>query len=130
MLFLLPILSLPALSLEFGRPRVWWILAGVGLAFSIWLQVEVNSSDFWFFYQIEQPLDKMMDKELAQYFYDHHEGIIIRDLSSHRNDLDDSFLMRHLRDRIPPPNVERYRKVLIQYLDFTNLYWWTSRDEP
>jgi hypothetical protein len=129
-LFLLPILSLPALSLEFGRPRVWWIIAGAGLAFSIWLQVEVNSCDFWFFYQIQQPLDKMMDKEIAQYFYDHPEGIIIRDLSSHRNDLDDSFLIRHLRDRIPPQNVERYRKVLIQYLDFTNLYWWESRDGP
>ncbi|HUB25119.1 MAG TPA: hypothetical protein VL992_06790 [Tepidisphaeraceae bacterium] len=123
MLFLLPIVSLPALTVDFGRARVWGFVAAAGLLFSLWLQIEVNRVDFWFFYQVQQPLDRLMDKETAQYFYDHQEGIIIHDLESHRRDLDGAFLFRHLRGQLPPERMEQYRDRVIRELDFSNFYW-------
>jgi len=126
MLFLLPILSLPALCLEWKKQYGWWMIALAGLLFSLALQFEVNSADFWFFYQVQQPLDKQMDKEMAQYFFDHHEGIIIHDLSSHRNDLDDSLLFRILSTRLSPDELARYRELVSRELKDTNYYWWTK----
>jgi hypothetical protein len=123
MLFLLPLLSLPALTVDFASWRVWRLVAVVGLLFSLWLQIEVNRKDFWFFYQVQQPLDRLMDKETAQYFYDHHEGIIVYDLDSHRENLDDAYLFRHLRGQLPPAQLAQYRDLVNRELDFSNFYW-------
>jgi hypothetical protein len=120
LLFLLPILALPAIN-SAGSWR--WAVAGV-LLFSVWLQFEVITSEFWFFYRVQQPLDGLMDKETAQYFYDHPEGIIIHDLGWHG---DHSMLMTHLSEQLKPDQMAAYRRIVDQTLHNTNLYWWPPR---
>jgi hypothetical protein len=94
------------------------------LLFSLWLQFEVILSEFWFFYRVQQPLDGLMDKEIAQYFYDHPEGIIIHDLSVNG---DRSPLLTHLSGKLTADQVAAYRRIVNGALNDTNLYWWTPR---
>jgi hypothetical protein len=129
MLFLLPMLSLPALgfakdTVGIGR-RLALAAAACGLAFSFWLQLEVNTSEFWCWYQIQDPLQNKMDRDVAEYFYDHPEGVVLHDLSSHRNDLDDTMLFRRLKDRFTAAELENYRNLVQAHLAPVNLFWFS-----
>jgi hypothetical protein len=93
------------------------------------LQLRVITIDPWFFYLIEQPLEGRMNKEIAEYLLDTHEAILYQDLNSRREDLDSSFLFIELRERvrINPSQMEVYRRIVLDALDDTDLYWWPPK---
>jgi hypothetical protein len=137
MLFLLPIAALPALCFAdrlIGMPRSAAACAAGALAigvlgYSCWLQFEVNRTTFFFSYLAEIPLEGHMDAEVAEYFLDRNEAILILDLSRHRQDLDQTTLFQELRAQklLTPMEIESYRQTLLGLLDRGNLYWWPSR---
>jgi hypothetical protein len=128
MLFLLPILALPALNIAAATSscRAWLPLSLTAalLCFSLWLQFEVNRADFWFLYYLQQPLQGRMNSDLSEYIYDHHEGIIFHDLWSHRQDMDHSEFFTNLKDVLTPQDLTAYRQRASQIIARTNFYWW------
>jgi hypothetical protein len=89
----------------------------------------VNRTTFFFSYLAEIPLEGHMDAEVAEYFLDRNEAILILDLSRHRQDLDQTTLFQELRAQklLTPMEIESYRQTLLGLLDRGNLYWWPSR---
>jgi hypothetical protein len=139
MTFILPTLGLPCLYMaeDWCARRsgaVWLAIVAVmgGIVISTYMQFVVIRNGFWCFYEIEHPLDNRMDRDLAEYLLDNHESMIIRDLESHRDNLDDTQLFHIIvRDSsLTPQQLVLYRKMIADNLDSTNLYWWPPRPMP
>jgi hypothetical protein len=132
MLFVLPLAALPSVhGMEELGGRRWrrrWRMAGVGLVLgvSVWMQWVVNRSDVWFFYEIQHPLDGRMDRDIAEYLFDRPEAVLIGDLERGRDDLDDTQLFKLIRrdNRLTDEQMVMYRKMVMDAVDTTNLYWW------
>jgi len=128
MLFILPILALPSLYVFEGLNVRTRRAAGAALllGISIWMQCMVNRADFWFFYKVEHPLDGRMDRDIAEYLFDRPEAILLQDMAGHRQNLDDTFLFRQIirENRLTPEQLVLYRRMVLDALDNTNLYWW------
>jgi hypothetical protein len=139
MLFILPMAALP--SLAFGEALVarfparaaWLSLAGVAgvLGVSLWLQFQVISSPFFFVYEVQALLDKHMDRDVAEYLFERPEGLIYRELSSGRDDLDHTRLFQLIEEQslLTPVQLEEFRGRLRDLLAKPNLYWWQGQTE-
>jgi len=134
MLFILPIAALPALEwmrMLFDRRRSTWgwltpaLIAGL-LGFSVWIQFETSEAPFFFFYEIESPLQGHMDMDLAEYFYDRPEALLWHDLQEHRDDLDQTMLFQRLSTQhlMTDAELSEYRRRLIAELERRNFRWW------
>lgn len=128
LLFLLPVLSLPALVLAEQaldrrtewRMRLGLVLAAAGLLYSAYLQVQVNRLPFFTYYHVRTTGNS---SELVSYFYDRHLGTISDDLIRHRANIDELPYFAEFKRAAPPEIVAEYREELAKILSRTNLYW-------
>lgn len=128
LLFILPVLSLPAMVFaddliarwKTWRARWWALAAAVCLAYSGFLQMQVNRLPFSAYYYVRTIGNS---PELVAYFYDHHVGVIAADLLRHRTNVDALPYFEHLRRVAPPDYTEEYRLRVVGVLARANLYW-------
>ena len=88
LLFLVPVLSLPALVFADALidrwrtrySRAWAVAAIVCLAYSAYLQVQVNRLGFWIYYDARSALEVAYSGAAADWFRDRHVGAVCADL--------------------------------------------------
>jgi len=128
LLFMLPVLSLPAMEFAESlierwhtwRARLWALVAAVGLVYSGYLQVQVNRLPFFAYYDLRTVGNS---PELVSYFYDHHIGVIASDWLRHRTNFEALPYFKDLLQVAPPEYLAEYRLRLAYMLGRTNLYW-------
>jgi len=135
LVFIAPVLSMPFLLLidwiiDCIRDR-WdarWIalVAAGALAYSGFLQFQVNRLDFYFLYKVIAPIHLSIDPDINRYFYDHNSAILYWDFIRHRDDLDAHFLFERMKDSGDPQSIQKYRQYVKNMLDHENLYWWSE----
>lgn len=131
LMFILPVLSLPALlaadalldRMPDRRAGVLGALALVGLAYSAYLQVQVNRLPFWIYYDARVALDAGYSETVADYFRDRHVGTICADLIRHRDDLTKLPYFPELKRRVAPEAAELYLRELGAMVRRGNWYW-------
>jgi len=128
LLFILPVLSLPAIVFaevlaerwHTWRARGWALVAAACLAYSGYLQMQVNRLPFSAYYYVRTI---GISPELVAYFYDHHVGVIAADLLRHRTNVEALPYFDALRRVAPPEYMAEYRLNLARVLSRPNLYW-------
>jgi hypothetical protein len=128
---MLPMLSLPFLSfaddvldhIGTWRARAWAAAAIACLAWSGFLQVQVNRLPFWAYYKAREAMFASPSLESVDYFLNRHTGLIADDLIRHRYDLDALPYFAEMKRFAPPEFVEQYRRDLAAILERGNLYW-------
>ncbi|HTG96327.1 MAG TPA: hypothetical protein VL982_02645 [Burkholderiales bacterium] len=134
-LFALPVLSLPAVllaervveRLPSWRARAWTAAALVVLAYSAYLQVQVNRLGFWMYYEARWALENAYTDTAAEYFRDHHAGIVCADLLHHRDNLRELPYFAEFRRKVTPEIADGYVRELGRMIDRGNWYWKRSR---
>ena len=128
---MLPVLSLPFLVAAdevIDRLRSWRARAGAAtaialLAYSGYLQVQMARAPFWAYYEARVALDVARSTESIEYFYYHHDALIVDDLLRHRRNLDALPFFADLKRSAAPAFVEEYRRVIGGMLERDNLFW-------
>ena len=130
-MFALPVLSLPAVlvadwvldRLPAWRARAVAAVAIAVLAYSTYLQVQVNRLGFWMYYEARWALENAYTDTAAEYFRDHHVGVISADLLNHRDDLRGLPYFAEFRRKVSPEVAEGYVRELRKMIDRGNWYW-------
>jgi len=128
LLFILPIVSLPFLTLadrlidksHTWRARAVGLAVVLSLAYSAHLQVQVNRLPFFMYYNARGGVSS---PESIEYFYEHHVGVIADDLLRHRDNLDALPFFPDLKRLRPPEYVAYYRAIMAGLIARGNLYW-------
>jgi hypothetical protein len=131
LLFALPVLSLPAVllanhvieRLPAWRARAWTVAALVVLAYSAYLQVQVNRLGFWMYYEARWALENAYTDTAAEYFRDHHVGIVCADLLEHRDNLRALPYFAEFRQKVGPQVADGYVRELGKMIERGNWYW-------
>ena len=127
LLFLVPVLSLTALpfldSLIDKRARVWPAVIALCLAYSAYLQIQVNRLGFWTYYEARSALDVAYTDAAADWFRDRHVGVVSADLLRHRQDLTALPWFAEWRRRVPPEVAQQYVRELGRIIERGNWYW-------
>lgn len=131
LVFALPVLSLPAIlfaervlaALPAWRARAWAGVAAVMLAYSAYLQVQVNRLGFWIYYEARWALENAHTDTAAEYFRDRHVGRLCADLLRHRDDLRRLPYFAEFRQKVGPQVAEGYVSELGKMIDRGNWYW-------
>jgi len=131
LLFMVPILSLPALPLvdaiieRIGtwRARAWAAATLACLAYSAYLQVQVNRLSFWAYYDARSVLEVAYSDSAADWFRDRHVGVICADLIRYRSDLTALPWFPEFRRKVSPQIAEQYVRELGRLIDRGNWYW-------
>jgi hypothetical protein len=131
LLFLVPVLSLPAIvfvdSLIQARARAWAAAIVVCLAYSTYLQIQVNRLGFWTYYEARSALDVAYTDTAADWFRDRHVGVVSADLLRHRKDLTALPWFAEWRRKVPAEVAQGYVRALGEVMDRGNWYWSTPR---
>jgi hypothetical protein len=130
-LFLMPVFCVPAITAVeswLAEPkrlasRLGLALAAVVLAYSVFLQEQVNRHTFMAYYQLRDPLAPHMTQLTAWYFDGSHYGRVNWDLSRAQGDMDRFEFWAQLKKIYPPENLEGYRQHVQRVLEKTNYYW-------
>jgi hypothetical protein len=123
LIFVLPIMGMPAL-LVFERWKRLTVAAAILILLpSLLAQLEVNRADFWLFYRLYTPIQPVADGDIAAYFYGRPEAVLYYQMESHRDDLDETFVFQRLSRKITPRSLANYRKLAKEVMDDRNLYW-------
>ena len=136
LLFVLPVLSLPALLFADAlidewhawRSRACAAAAIAGLAYFAYLQVQVNRLDFWIYYEARVALEAGYSEPAADYFRDRHIGHICADLIRHRQDLRALPYFPDLKRKVSAEDAERYVRELGRLIERGNWYWSLPRE--
>ena len=136
LLFILPVLSLPALLFAEAlieqwhswRARAFAAAAIAGLAYFAYLQVQVNRLDFWIYYDARVALQAGYSEIAADYFRDRHIGHICADLIRHRHDLRALPFFPDLKRKVSAEDAERYVRELGKLIERGNWYWSLPRE--
>jgi hypothetical protein len=128
---LLPFLSLPFLafadevldSIATWRARALAAAALACLAYSGYLQVQVNRLPFWTYYNAREALFGARSLDSVEYFLNRHTALIAEDLMRHRYDLDALPYFADMKQNAPPDFVADYRRNFGALLERGNLYW-------
>jgi hypothetical protein len=136
LLFVLPVLSLPAVvfadsileRMRMWRARAWAAAAVACLAYSAYLQVQVNRLPFWIYYEARSALEIAYTDAAAEWFRDRHVGAICADLLRHRDDLTALPWFAEFRQKVPPEVSQQYVTGLGQLIDRGNWYWSLPRE--
>jgi hypothetical protein len=136
LLFLVPVLSLPAalfLDEIIDRFRTWraraWAAGIVAcLAYSTYLQVQVNRLGFWTYYEARSALELAYSDTAADWFRDRHVGVISADLLRHRDNLAALPWFAEFRRKVSPALAEQYVRELGRVIDRGNWYWSLPRE--
>jgi hypothetical protein len=136
MLFVLPILSMPMILWMDDLRENWrargsqaiGALAGVVLLYSMYLQYQVNRSDFFLLYDVMLPVaDHAADVDVARYCLQRHAGVVDDALLRHLDDLEDFYPVHQLEA------IGTAREFVLFYEDhlrsngrFVNFYWYTG----
>lgn len=131
LLFLVPVLSLAALPLIDGlidrfqtlRAQAWAAAIAVCLAYSTYLQVQVNRLPFWTYYEARSALQVAYSDAAAEWFRDRHVGVISAELVRHRGDLAALPWFPEFRRRVGPEVARQYARELGRLIDRGNWYW-------
>ena len=134
LLFILPIVSLPFLTLSdrlidtlhTWRARAVGLALLLSLAYSAHLQVQVNRLPFFMYYNARGGVSS---PESIEYFYEHHVGVIAEDFIRHRDNLDALPFFSDLKRLRPPEYVAYYRAVMAGLIARGNLYWTLPPEE-
>jgi hypothetical protein len=134
---MLPLLSLPFLTFaddvldRIGTwpARAWAAAALATLAYSGYLQVQVNRLPFWTYYNAWGALYGSRSLDTVDYFLNRHTALIADDLVRHRYDLDGLPFFAEMKRTAPPEFVEQYRRNFGAMLDRGNLYWTLPPDQ-
>lgn len=136
LLFVLPVLSLPAVlfvdsiieNIGRWRARAWAAAAIACLAYSAYLQVQVNRLGFWIYYEARSALEVAYSDAAADWFRDRHVGAICADLLRYRRDLTALPWFPEFRRKVSPQIAEQYVRELGQLIDRGNSYWSLPRE--
>jgi hypothetical protein len=136
LLFIAPVLSLPAIvffdqiveAIQTWRARAWAAAALACLAYSAYLQVQVNRVGFWLYYEARGALEAGYSDIGAAWFRDRHVGVVCGDLIRHRHDLASLPWFPEFRRKVSPPLAEDYVRELGRMIDRGNWYWGLPRD--
>jgi hypothetical protein len=128
---MLPVLSLPFLTfaddvldrIGTWRARAWGAAALACLAYSCYLQVQVNLLPFWIYYNAREALFVSRSLTAIDYFLNRHTALIAEDLVRHRYDLDALPYFAEMKQYAPPEFVAEYRRNFGAMLQRGNLYW-------
>jgi hypothetical protein len=128
---MLPLLSLPFLTFaddvldHIGTwgARAWATAAIATLAYSGYLQVQMNRLPFWTYYNAREALFVLRSLESVDYFQYRHTALIADDLVRHRYNFDDLPYVAELKRVATPEWFERYRTVVGGMAERGNLYW-------
>jgi hypothetical protein len=128
---MLPVLSLPFLafaddvleSIGTWRARAWGAAALATIAYSGYLQVQVNRLPFWTYYNAREALFAARSLDSVDYFLNRHTGLIAEDLMRHRYNLDALPYFADMKQNAPPDFVADYRRNFSAMLQRGNLYW-------
>ena len=131
LLFMIPVLCVPALgfidslieNLEAWRARAWAGAIAACLAYSVFLQVQVNRLGFWTYYEARSALDLAHTDAAAEWFRDRHVGVVSADLLRHRGDLAALPWFAEWRRRVPAEVSQQYVRELGRVIDRGNWYW-------
>ena len=132
-LFYLPMLSLPALAwfeADWSAVAVWrrrLIMGTCGwlLAYSAFLQVQVNRFPFFAYYQATNPLSQQMPLPMAAYFLGHQYGFINWDLSDPALKYRELEWWQKFVESHPPAAVRQYEADLSQVYARENWFWFS-----
>jgi hypothetical protein len=136
LLFVLPVLSLPAVvfadsiieRLGTWRARAWAAATLACLAYSAYLQVQVNRLAFWTYYEARAVLEVAYSDSAADWFRDRHVGVVCADLIRYRRDLTALPWFPEFRRKVSPQLAEQYVRELGRLIDRGNWYWSVPRD--
>ncbi|HEV3009818.1 MAG TPA: hypothetical protein VGX52_12345 [Burkholderiales bacterium] len=136
LLFMVPVLSLPAIvfadaiidSIRTWRARAWAAAALACLAYSAYLQVQVNRLGFWTYYEARSVLEVAYSDSAADWFRDRHVGVVCADLLRHRRDLTALPWFPEFRRKVSPQIAEQYVRELGRIIDRGNWYWSVPRE--
>jgi hypothetical protein len=127
LLFLVPVLSLPAIvfadALIDRRARLWPAAIALCLAYSTYLQVQVNRLGFWTYYEARSALYLAYTDAAGDWFRDRHVGAISADLLRHRADLSALPWFPEWRSRVPAEVAQGYARELRVIIERGNWYW-------
>jgi hypothetical protein len=129
LLFVLPVLSLPAITFVEGlRARAWAAGIVLALAYSFYLQVQVNRLGFWTYYEARAALEAGYSDLGAEWFRDRHVGVVSADLIRHRHDLAALPWFAEFRRKAGAQAAEHYARELGRLIDRGNWYWSLPRE--
>lgn len=128
---MLPVLSLPFLAfaddlldrIGAWRARAWAAAAIAALAYSAYLQVQVNLLPFWIYYNAREALFVSRSLVSIDYFLNRHTALIAEDLVRHRHDVEGLPYFAEMKLYAPPEFVADYRRNFGAMLERGNLYW-------
>jgi hypothetical protein len=128
---MLPVLSLPFLAFADGvieriatwRARAWAAAALACLAYSAYLQVQVNLLPFFIYYNAREALSASRSLDAIDYFLYRHTALIAQDLVRHRYAVEGLPYFAEMKRSGPPEFVVEYRRNLGAMLERGNLYW-------
>jgi len=136
LLFIMPVLSLPAIlfmdavvdRIRTWRARAWAAAAVACLAYSAYLQVQVNRLGFWTYYEARSALEVAYSDTAADWFRDRHVGVISADLLRYRRDLTALPWFPEFRRKVSPQLAEQYVRELGRLIERGNWYWSLPRE--
>jgi hypothetical protein len=136
LLFIAPVVSLPAIlfadeiidGIQAWKARAWAAAALACLAYSAYLQVQVNRVGFWVYYEARGALEWGYSDIGAAWFRDRHVGVVCGDLIRHRHDLASLPWFPEFRRKVTPKLAEDYVRGLGQMIDRGNWYWGLPRE--
>lgn len=131
LLAMLPLLSLPFLTFaediieSIGtRPARALALTAAGiLAYSCYLQIGMSRAPFFTYYHAREALVEVRSAESIDYFFNHHDAVIVAQLMAHRRHLDALPFYAELKRSGRPEFVKAYTENLVLLLERGNLYW-------
>jgi hypothetical protein len=131
LVFALPVLSLPAVVLidwvlensRAWRARAVAAAAVVVLAYSTYLQIQVNRLGFWAYYEARAALELVYSDAAADWFRDRHVGVVSADLIRHRDNLAALPWFAEFRRRVSPEIAQQYLRAVRHIVDRGNWYW-------
>ena len=130
LLFMLPLLSLPAIEVfdtlwaQRDRLKSWAMAAGIGLVllWSGYLQTQINSLEFFVFYQVEGVFSPLKLDPIQDYFAKKHLGAINSDLQNYKARREDFYPLDVCRRVLAPDSVAILQSHVDQALK-SNYYW-------
>ncbi len=136
LLFVLPVLSAPAIVFADSvierwpawRARALAAAAIACLAWSAWLQVQVNRLGFWIYYEARSALELAYSDAAAEFFRDRHVGVVNTDLLRYRPDLTKLPYFPEFQRRASTELAEKYVTGLGRMIDRGNWYWSLPRE--
>ena len=124
---MLPVLSLPFLvfaddvvdRIGTRQARIGGAIALAVLAYSAYLQVQINRMPFFTYYHARAAV---RSEDSIDYFYNHHHAVVVNDLIKHRSNLEGLAYYAELK-RAEPETFAYRRAFILSMLERGNLYW-------